>query len=459
MSAMRGILMGVWAALLPLAADAASLSPEQKAAIDESVKEWLAKTDVPSASIAVVKGDGIAYANAYGNARLHPNRPATVDTRYPIASMSKQFTAAAVLALQDEGRLSLDDKVAKFFPDLPSADKITIRELLSHTAGYPDSLVQEFATPEMRKPITLADFLKEWATKPLLFEPGTGWEYSGTGYKIAGAIVEKVSGQSLMTFRQQHLFAPLGMSSVAEENGAPLSAGDAGLYLRHANGPIRPVPWLGAGWTFGSGDLAMTASDLARWDLSVMNRSLLSQQSYDALYTPTKLKNGTATSYTLGLNVWENHGRLGLAHSGGGPGSYGTTLMWPSEKVAIVVLTNNGWALAGEVGVRIANVVLPPMPDEARARAAFAGFREGVIDRKMFTDNANAFLTPEVLADQKAGLAPLGPVRMFTLADEQPLSGFTQRIWQIVTAKTKLQAKELVDPSGKIEEFIVSKAD
>src|SRR5262249_47759346 len=154
------------------------------------------------------------------------------------------------------------------------------------------------------------------------------------------------------------------------------------------NGPIRPAPKEAPGWTFAAGGLCMSASDLARWDISMMNRSLLTPASYDAFYTPARLKNGGALHYSLGLSVWENHGRLGLGHTGGGLGSQTESRAWPAPKIAIVALSNNDWAMAGEVVDRVANVVLPPTDVEASARAIFASFRKGSIDRSLFTDNA-----------------------------------------------------------------------
>jgi CubicO group peptidase (beta-lactamase class C family) len=453
---MRRVLIALSALLLPLAVHAAPLSAAQKAAIDDSMKEWLARTGAPSVSIAVVDGNEIAYAQAYGQSRLDPALPATTLTRYPIGSILKQIIAGAVLTLQQDGELSLDDKVSKYFPDFTRANDITIRELLSHTSGYPDDAPQDYFTPAMGKP---HDF-REWAMKPLTFEPGTDWQYSSTGFKIAAAIVEKVSGQPLMAFLQARIFAPLGMTSVTALGDAPRAANDATGYARNANGPIRLAPHLAEGWTYVSGgELAMSASDLARWDMSVMNRSLLKPESYDALYTTTKLKNGADTGYSLGLSVWENHGRIGMAHDGGMPGATSETRMWPSAHIAVVALTNNSWTGAGDVAIRLANVVLPPLADEAKARAVFSAFQAGVIDRAMFTDNANAFLTPSVLADQKEGLAKLGPVRTFVSQGERDRGGFHVLNWGITTANATLAVTEYCDASGKVEQFVIKKAE
>lgn len=453
-------LIVVLACLMPLAAGAAPLSATQKSAVDETVAEWLAETGAPSVSIAIVSGNEIAYAKAYGHARLHPRVPATTETRYEIGSISKQFTAAAVLLLQERGELSIDDKVAKYFPALASADKVSIRQLLGHTAGYRDCLPQDFQTPAAAKPITETALLKEWGTKPLDFVPGTKWQYSNTDFHIAGAIVEKVSGEPLFAFLQRNIFRPLRITDVLNDDSAPAPAMDIEGYTRYGNGPVRVAPKTAPGWRLGAGGLVMTSSDLALWYISLMDRSLLSARSYDALYTSAKLVDGSDTNYSLGLDAWHNDfGRLGLGHDGGGSGSRADSRAWPTEKIAIVALSNEDWAMAESVVDRLATIVLPPTPIEAKARALFDGFRKGTVDRALLSANANAYLTPAVLADQKAGLAPLGPVRTFLLDDERERGGMTARTWKIVTTKARLDAVERTWPNGRIEQFIVTKAE
>src|SRR5689334_3006641 len=161
--------------------------------IDKVATDTLARTGVPSASIAIVKDGQIAYVKAYGDARLEPKTPATPQMRYSIGSISKQFTAAAILLLQEQGKLSLDDKVAKYVPNLTRANQVTIRQLLSHTSGYQDYWPQDYVMPGMLKPTDAQQIMDTWGKKPLDFDPGMKWQYSNTNYVIAGVIVEKVA--------------------------------------------------------------------------------------------------------------------------------------------------------------------------------------------------------------------------------------------------------------------------
>ncbi|HKD73360.1 MAG TPA: serine hydrolase domain-containing protein, partial [Candidatus Acidoferrum sp.] len=156
------------------------LSAELQQKIDKAATEALSKTGVPSASIAVVKDGQIAYLHAYGNARLDPVIAAKPGMRYSVGSISKQFTATAMLLLQEQGKLSLDDKVAKFLPDLTRANEVSIRQLLSHTSGYQDYWPQDYVMPMMLQPVTAQKILDTWARKPLDFDPGTKWQYSNT---------------------------------------------------------------------------------------------------------------------------------------------------------------------------------------------------------------------------------------------------------------------------------------
>src|SRR5205085_8841141 len=141
----------------------------------------------PSASVALVKNGQVAYIKAYGNAKLDPQTAARPDMRYSIGSISKQFTATAILLLQEQGKLSLDDKVAKFLPTLSRANEVTIRQLLSHTSGYQDYWPQDYVMPMMLQPTTAERILDGWARKPLDFEPGTKWQYSNSNYVTAGS--------------------------------------------------------------------------------------------------------------------------------------------------------------------------------------------------------------------------------------------------------------------------------
>ncbi len=292
------------------------IDPALRGLIDRIANQVLELRGVPSASIAVVQGGKLVYTHAYGKAHLDPPQAATPEMRYSIGSISKQFTAAAILLLQEQGKLSLDDAVGKYVPGLTRGDEVTIRQILSHTSGYQDYWPEDYLMTPMLKPETAQQILDTWAKKPLDFEPGTLWQYSNTNYVIAGLIVEKVSGQKLMDFLGEHIFHPLGMKSVWNSDEAKLTQADATPYIRAALGPLRLAPKEGRGWMFAAGELAMTPHDLALWDESLIAETVLKHESYNEMFTEVKLKDGKGTHYGLGVQIGELNGHRLIEHSG-----------------------------------------------------------------------------------------------------------------------------------------------
>src|SRR6058998_133943 len=308
------------------------LSQETRDRIDKLANDVLTRTGVPSASVAIVKDGQVAYVKAFGDARLEPKTPATSEMRYSIGSISKQFTAAAILLLQEQGKLSLDDKVGKFIPNLTRANEVTIRQLLSHTSGYQDYWPQDYVMPGMLQPVTAQKILDTWARKALDFEPGTKWQYSNTNYVIAGLIVEKASGEPLLQFLQQKVFTPLNMKSVADTDKAKLGDTDPTGYQRYALGSPHPAPKEGSGWLFAAGELAMPAEDLAKWDISIIDQKLMKPAAYHELSTDTLLKNGTGTRYGLGVTVSSLAGHRSLSHGGEVSGFTAQNVVFPEDR-------------------------------------------------------------------------------------------------------------------------------
>ena len=206
-----------------------------ESAIGEVVRKVLADTGVPSASVAVCF-EGAVSAWAFGNARWEPVVPATPEMRYKIASNGKQITAAAVLLLAEEGRLSLDAAVACYFPELTRAGEITIRQLLAHTSGYQDYYPLDYLTPWMARDTTADEILNRWARKPLDFEPGSKFSYSNSGYVLLGYLIEKLSGQSYEKFLQDNIFTPLEMKDSGYDSNSEVIARRASGYAPGAVG-------------------------------------------------------------------------------------------------------------------------------------------------------------------------------------------------------------------------------
>ncbi len=438
------------------------LPPEIQQKIDKVATDALAKSGVPSASVVVVKDGQVAYLRAYGNARLDPAVPAGSGMRYSIGSISKQFTAAAILLLQQQGKLSLDDKVGKFIPGLTRGNEVTIRQILSHTSGYQDYWPQDYVMPMMLEPVTPQKILDQWARKPLDFEPGTKWQYSNTNYVIAGLIVEKASGKPLLQFLREKIFTPLQMTDVSDIDRHKLGEADPAGYLRYALGPPRPAPKEGRGWLFGAAELAMPAEDLAKWDISIINQNLLKPASYRDLETEVLLKNGLGTQYGLGVNVSSEFGHRSLSHSGEVSGFTAENVVFPDERVAVVVLTNQDAASAAQaIAKGISPLLLasddPATPEKlAQARKIFRGLQSGMIDRSLFTSDANFYFNEQALQDFASSLGPLGDPEEFTEVSHNLRGGMLERVYRIKFAKTVLRAWTYEMPDGKLEQFQVA---
>lgn len=440
----------------------AQLSQETKDAIDKLANDTLARSGVPSASIAVVKDGQVVYIKAYGNAKLEPQSPATSEMRYSIGSISKQFTAASILLLQEQGKLSLDDKVAKFIPDLTRANEVTIRQLLSHTSGYQDYWPQDYVMPMMLQPTTAQKIIDMWAKKALDFDPGTKWQYSNTNYVIAGLIIEKASGMPMFKFMQQKIFTPLGMNSVANIDQARLGDTDAVGYMRYALGPLRVAPKEGSGWLFAAGELAMSPQELATWDISLMDRKLLKPASYRQMETEAQLTTGIGTRYGLGLSVSMEAGHRAVSHGGEVSGFTTENIVFPDDRVAIVALSNQDAASAAST---IAHGIVPMMfavedPTTAakteQARKILEGFQKGTIDRSLFTSNANAYLSDQALKDLAAGLAPLGAIQDVTQTSRGSRGGMILRVYRARFGQRNLRVWTYEMPDGKLEQYQIA---
>jgi CubicO group peptidase (beta-lactamase class C family) len=441
------------------------LTPELEGRIDRIAQEALAQTGVPSASVAVVKDGQIAYVHAYGTARLEPATPARPEMRYSIGSISKQFTAAAVLMLAEQHKLSLDDTVSKYVPHLTRGGQVTIRQLLSHTSGYQDYWPQDYVPPFMTQPVTAEKIMDLWARKPLDFDPGTKWQYSNTNYVIAGVIVEKVSGQRLLDFLQERIFSPLGMQGVDNIDLHQLPQTDATGYMRYALGPLRVAPKEGPGWLFAAGELAMPASELAKWDISIFSRRLLRPESYKEMETEVKLKDGGGTGYGLGLQVGAVGGHRVLRHGGEVSGFTAQNVVFPDDNLAIVVLTNQDAAAAsGLIARRVGDLLVAPQNPAAaaklqQARAIFSGLQQGKIDRSQLTDNANAYFTAQALQDFAASLGPLGDPQGFVQTGERNRGGMTFRAYRASFTRQVLSITIFEMPDGKLEQYLVGAGD
>lgn len=450
-------------AAAPLQAQA--LRGNEVAAIDAAVTRVMKDTGVPSVEIAVVRSGEIVLDRAWGkpSETIIAADPALP---YQIASNSKQFLAALLLMLENDGKLNLDDPVSKWVPGVTDADRMTVRQLLSHTAGLQDFWPQDYAFKAMETPVDPVGIVARWGTKPLDYAPGTRWQYSNTGYVVAGMIAEKAGGAPLWQQFEDRIFKPLGIHPyrLDDTNGPGFPQG----YHRYALGPARAATPPAAGWLWAAGEISMTAAELAEWDIARIERKLLPAEDWAEMERPVRLSDGTTNGYGLGVYNRTLGGRRVIDHGGESVGFLSQNTVWPDDGIAVVVLTNADFSgatslLTGE----IAGIVLPKGPaaqdnEAARtedAQATVAGLLKGVADPARFTENGIAWFKPEVLKDYRTSLAPLGPLRKVELTRTPRLrGGFVNRVYILTFAKGKLTLSTYAEPGehGRWEQFMIS---
>jgi CubicO group peptidase (beta-lactamase class C family) len=318
----------------------------------------------------------------------------------------------------------------------------------------------------MMKPADPQYILDVWRKKPLDFEPGTEWQYSNTNYVIAGRIAEIAGGKPLIDQLQERIFRPLKMTGVFNSDASRLPANDPVGYYRHALGPLRQAPHEGQGWMFAAGELAMPAGDLALWNISMMNRTLLAPASYDVMFTEVKLKDGKGTGYGLGVEVGVRDGHRFIEHSGEVSGFVSENIVFPGDKVAVTVLTNeDASSAAGALGRRIAPLVLggaTAMGAEAEAAAAekraldiFTGLQDGKLDRSQLTALCDGYFTQEAVEDFASSLKPLGTPTSFKQVSEGKRGGMTFRVFSVGFPGKPVRVTEYEMPDGKLEQYLV----
>jgi D-alanyl-D-alanine carboxypeptidase len=382
--------------------------------------------------------------------------------RYSIGSISKQFTAAAILILAEEGKLSLNDHVSKFVPGLTRGDEVTIRQILSHTSGYQDYWPQDYVPPFMLSETSAQKILDVWAHRPLDFDPGTKWQYSNTNFVIAGLIVEKAAKMPFLDFLTQRIFKPLGMTSVLNIDQSKLTESDPTGYFRYAMGPPHPAPKEGKGWLFAAGELAMTAEDLEKWNISLIRQSLLKPSSYKELETEVLLKDGSGSGYGLGISVGRVNGHRVLRHGGEVSGFTASSVILPDDGIAVVALTNqDAIDASGKISRGIVKRLLElaqPLSaaQDKTMKVLLEDLAAGKTDRTVLTENANSYFNEVALKDFAASLGPLGKIEKLQQTATGSRGGMTFRNYTVHYASKTLGISVYELPNGKIEQFIVT---
>jgi len=311
------------------------------------------KIDNFTGAVFIARDGQPVFSKAYGMANYEldvPNKPETV---FRIGSITKQFTAMAIMMLQERGKLSVNDSICKHLKDCPESWKpVTIRNLLTHTSG----IVNYGALPEFRTPGILYDsedsVIALFKNKPLVFTPGEKFTYSNSGYLLLGKIIEQVSGKDYDEFLQENIFAPLGMKNTDEDGSARIVKNRASGYQRQGN-VIRNPPYAWVGWSAGS--MFSTTEDLLLWEQALYTEKLIKRKSIDEMFTPFK-DFLPGTSYAYGWIIGKQFDRQMMTHSGHGFGFAAYIIRFPTDKVTVIVLSNDITAPSASVGNALAAI-------------------------------------------------------------------------------------------------------
>lgn len=304
----------------------------------QSYLDNLSKTSQFMGTVLIAEGGEILLNNGYGSADIETKRSNTPQTQLRIGSLTKQFTAAAILRLQDLGRVNVDDPVSNYLPDYPGGEQITIHQLLTHTAGVPNYTRRPDLAQAVQTPITTEDLLAQFAGQSLDFPPGQQFAYSDSGYVILTTIIEKVSGQTYKDFMQTQFFEVLDMSQSGYDFlGDDLEEPAVGYQLT-PGGPQQAVD-TESSWASGAGALYSTTQDLYRWDRALSSAQLLEEVSLDSMFTPW-VKMGQGFSYGYGWEIGQLAGRPSQSHAGNIFGFGSFMARYPEDDATIIVLGN-----------------------------------------------------------------------------------------------------------------------
>lgn len=338
-------------------------------AIDDYVSERMRELRLPGLALAVVRDGQVLITRSYGSADLEMNAPVTAETVFELGSVTKQFTAAAVMLLVEEGKVGLDDSIAKHLSQLPAGWRgITVRHLLNHSSG-----IQEYLTvPGLPVAAHAAESFDEMTgllgkRLKLEFAPGETWAYSNSGYLLLGNIVERASGQSYWEFLRNRIFTPLGMKATrSSDPRAVIPQRAAGYGWREGRFENRAALSENAQ---GAGAIVSNIGDMARWEAGLHRGELLRKASWEQIWTPLRVSSSPVAPFSYGFGWvvdWE-HGKRAVFHSGGTPGFSSAFRRYPEEGLAVIVLTNHGDRILDHLPVEIAGLVEPAL---ARAQSA-----------------------------------------------------------------------------------------
>jgi D-alanyl-D-alanine carboxypeptidase len=448
------VLLSSLAAELPESFDAA--------AVDRYLSSRVDGKRIVGASVTIVRDGQTVLTKGYGLRSIEEKRPVETNTLFAIGSVTKQFTCAAILLLAEEGKLSVHDAVAKYYPKLTRANEITLLDLMNNVSGYTDYYPLDFIDRRMRAEIEPDELLRQYAGAKLDFEPGTKYSYSNTGFVLLGRVVENVSGQRFGDFLTKRILAPLGMTQTfydLDGNEPLLAVG----YATFALSDPEPESLEAKGWIGPAGGIISTPSDLAKWNLALIDGKVLRADSYGLMTKARRLKDGRRSDYGCGLGLGFRGGREVLEHTGA-VGAFTTyNAVVPSTRSSVTVCVNmtSGAPDLGRELIGLLLKVLESVPEISgppaaeAAKALLAQYQSGTVERSKFTPEFNEFLTKEKLAGAAKRLKGFGSVKKAEVLSRGERGGMEVTTTRLECETGELRALMYRHADGKIAQFFI----
>lgn len=326
------------------------LAPNIPAKVDEYLNAYVSQ-DRFSGSVLIAQGDNIIVRKGYNQADREHDVPNTPETKFRLGSVTKQFTAVAVLQLQQQGQLNLDDTLSTYLPDYPHGDRITIENLLNHTSGIPNFTSFDDYQQVMRRDLSPPEIIDRFKDMDLGFQPGSQYSYSNSNYVLLGHLIEQISGQSYASFLREHVFDPLGMDDSGYDRRATILSHRAEGYNMNAQGELVNAAFIDMSIPYAAGALYSTVDDLHKWDRALDTDRLLSASLREQMFTPGKGDYG----YGWIIDEYASHKRI--SHGGGVNGFVSNIARFPEDDVVIAVLSNFIHAPIGQLSQDLAAIV------------------------------------------------------------------------------------------------------
>jgi CubicO group peptidase (beta-lactamase class C family) len=424
---------------------------------DDYIGAQMRRRHIPGLSLAVIRDGKVVKAQGYGLANVETGTPATPETVYKIASLSKQFLAAGILLLERDGKLGLDDRADKYLDGAPGAwSDITIRHLLTHTSGL-DEDPPDFEPFKVRPD---ADVVRSAYSAKLLFAPGERWSYSNLGYFVLGEVIRKAAGKPYDQFLAERIFAPAGMAATRTTTTTGIVPSRASGYSWRNRGLRNAEDWVAVR---PSGAFLSTVLDMASWDTTLDSGAILPASSCERMWEPVRLKDGHDAPYGFGWRVdsWQGHRRV--HHGGGLPGFQSDYERFVDDKLTVVVMMNSESGDPSKIALHLAGFYVPalappvPMPIEdtepevtSKVKAFIAGLVEGDPDLGLVSPRIADRLKSGGIAGLSAAFRDPGPIQSVALVERKDRGDGRSYRYRVTYRDDSLLAIFLLDKESKI---------